>query len=375
MTRKLVPDRLGDGENGAKPGRTLELAVFPYYPDNDWQEIVYGDLRRDGIEVTVLDSVRIEPWMRESLRDGGSVILHLNWTAPVSQRADNVVASMTGVLKVLDELTQFRELGGRIVWTVHNVLPHEVQYLSSELVLCQGLATLADTIMIMNPDTPRLVSDWYTLPPAKTTQIDHPSYLGRFPNTVSAGEARRAHGLSPDDVVLLFVGSVRPYKGLEDLIPEFEKAHAKCSRLKLLVAGPLGPGYSNGQIDELFAPRAGLTAEIGYIDPDQMQYWCNAADVMVLPYRESLNVSVVSLAASFGLPVSIRRAPSSAYLQDQDWVSYLDSNQLETDLLATGLRFHGDIAARHAANAAALATSPARVAREFASRVRQLASL
>ncbi|TFD69377.1 glycosyltransferase [Cryobacterium ruanii] len=375
MTRKLVPNRLDGREDAAKPWRTLALAVFPYYPDNDWQEIMYGDLRRDGIEIKILESIRVEPWMREILRDGGSVVLHLNWTAPISQRADNVVASMTGVLRVLDELTQFRELGGRIVWTVHNVLPHEMQYLSSELVLCQGLATLADTIMIMNPDTPRLVSDWYTLPPAKTTQIDHPSYLGRFPNTVSAVEARRAHGLNSDDIVLLFVGSIRPYKGLADLIPEFDKAHAKCNRLKLLVAGPLGPGYSNEQIDELFAPRAGLTAEIGYIEPDRMQYWCNAADVMVLPYRESLNVSVVSLAASFGLPVSIRRAPSSAYLHVHDWVSYMDSNQLETDLLAAGLRFHGDIAARHAANAAALATSPVRVAREFASTVRELASL
>lgn len=375
MTREGVASPLGAQEDGAKPRRIPALVVFPFYPDNDWQEIVYADLRRDGVDITVLESIRVEPWMRDILHDGGSLILHLNWTTPISQTSADVVASMTEVLRVLDELTQFRRLGGRILWTVHNVLPHELKYLSSELVLCQGLANLADTIMIMNPDTPQLVSDWYTLPPAKTTQIDHPSYVGRFPNTVSAAEARHAHGLSSDDVVLLFVGSIRPYKGLEDLIPAFEKAHAKDNRLKLLVAGPLGPGYSGEQIDELFAPRAGLTAEIGYINADRMQYWCNAADVMVLPYRESLNISVVSLAASFGLPVLIRRAPSSEYLHAQDWVSYMDSNQLETDLLATGLRFHGNSAARHASQVAAHETSPVRVAGEFASIVRRLASL
>lgn len=358
-------------------GRAFALAVFPYYPDNDWQEILYDDLRRDDVQISVLESIRVEPWMHAMLRDGGSVVLHLNWTAPVSQRAQDVVASMTEVRRALDELARFRELGGRIIWTIHNVLPHELRFLAPELVLCQGIATLAHTIMVMNPDTARLVSDWYTLSPEKTIQIDHPSYLGRFPNTVSRADARRAHGLSPDDVVLLFVGSVRPYKGLEDLLPAFDRAHANCDRLKLLIAGPPGPGYSRGQIDELLSPRAGLVTEVGYVAPDRMQYWCNAADVMVLPYRESLNVSVVSLAATFGLPVSIRRAPSSAYLQAHEWVSELSSetNHLSDELLASGLRFHRNAAARHAARAAAVATSPARVAKEFASTVLALGAM
>lgn len=350
-------------------GRSVALAVYPYYPDNDWQEVVYGDLRRDDVQITVLESIRIQPWMEARLLNGGSVVLHLNWTAPVSQKSEDVVASMTEVRRVLDELARFRELGGRIIWTVHNVLPHELRFLAPELVLCQGIAALAHTIMVMNPETPRLVSDWYALPSQKTVQIDHPSYLGRFPNTVSGAAARRAQGLSSDDVVLLFIGSLRPYKGLEDLLPAFEMAHANFNRLKLLIAGPPGPGYSSERLGELLAAREGLSAEIGYVAPDRMQYWCNAADVMVLPYRESLNVSVVSLSATFGLPVAIRRAPSSEYLRSEAWVSFLrpETAQLSDDLLESGLRFHGNTGARHAARAAAIASSPTRVAREFAS--------
>jgi glycosyltransferase involved in cell wall biosynthesis len=349
--------------------RAVALVVYPYYPDNDWQEILYGDLRRDDVEITVLESIKIQPWMEARLLNGGSVVLHLNWTAPVSQRAEDVVGSMTEVRRVLDELARFRELGGRIIWTVHNVLPHELRFLAPELVLCQGIATLADTIMVMNPETPRLVSDWYVLPPQKTVQIDHPSYLGRFPNTVSGAQARREHGLSSDDVVLLFIGSLRPYKGLEDLLPAFERAHANFKRLKLLIAGPPGPGYSSDQLGDLLTAREGLIVEVGYIAPDRMQYWCNAADVMVLPYRESLNVSVVSLAATFELPVAIRRAPSSEYLRSEAWISFLHSetNHLSNDLLESGLRFHENAGARRAARAAATASSPTRVSKEFAS--------
>ena len=278
---------------------------------------------------------------------------------------------MTEVHRALDALARFRELGGRIIWTVHNVLPHELLYLAPELVLCQGIADLAHTIMVMNPDTPRLVSDWYTLPPSKTIQIDHPSYLGKFSNTVTAADARRTHGLTSEDVVLLFIGSLRPYKGLEDLLPAFDRAHAKCDRLKLLVAGPVGPGYSPEQFQELLHPREGMIFEVGYIAPDRMQYWCNAADVMVLPYREALNVSVVSLAATFDLPVSIRQTPATGYLEAQDWVSFMSSekNRFPEDLLANGLRFHGNAAARQAARDAAVASSPTTVAREFASLV------
>ena len=348
---------------------TVALAVFPYYPDNDWQEILYGDLRRDDVQIVVLESIRVAPWMQTMLRDGGSVVLHLNWTAPVSQKAHNVVASMIEVRRTLDELARFRELGGRIIWTVHNVLPHELLYLAPELVLCRGIAALAHTIMVMNPDTLRLVSDWYSLPPTKTIQIDHPSYLGRFPNTVSGDDARRAHGLKSDDVVLLFVGSLRPYKGLEDLLPAFDRAHAKFERLKLLVAGPVGPGYSPEQFEQLLHPREGLIFEVGYIAPEQMQYWCNAADVMVLPYREALNVSVVSLAATFDLPVAIRQTPASRYLKALEWVSFLNAeeSQLSDDLITNGLRFHENTAAREAARQAAAASSPTKVATEFAS--------
>lgn len=51
-------------------------------------------------------------------------------------------------------------------------------------------------------------------------------------------------------------------------------------------------------------------------------FTCNAADVRVLSYRESLSVSVVSLAASFELLMAIRRALSSEYLRLKSRISF-----------------------------------------------------
>ncbi|WP_146070090.1 hypothetical protein [Cryobacterium sp. Y29] len=103
--------------------------------------------------------------------------------------------------------------------------------------------------------------------------------------------------------------------------------------------------------------QAGMEAEIGVLRRQRGAYWriqsrlgrvlprvengarrrgfiSNATDVMLLSYRESVSVSVVSLAATFELLMAIRRAPSSEYLRLESRISFLHSetNRLSNDL-------------------------------------------
>ena len=86
-------------------------------------------------------------------------------------------------------------------------------------------------------------------PPAKVLHVPHPAYLGAYPDDVSDADARRHYDLGADDLVFGFVGNLRPYKGLDDLLAAFETLVADppdARRRRLLIAGCAGEGRLHG---------------------------------------------------------------------------------------------------------------------------------
>lgn len=339
------------------------LLAFPLYAGNRWQEIMYSGLRADGWQVLPLDDLG-----HASLGGfGGGSVLHVNWTGAVTQRSPDLVAAASAARAAIGAIESFQDRGGRVVWTVHNVLPHELHHLGPEVALCRELASCADVITVMNPDTADLVADWYRLPPDKTRRIPHPSYLGLFPDGVDRSEARRGLGVGADEIALLFLGQLRPYKGLEDLVAAFRTIRARNPRIRLLVAGERGPGYSEEQLRTLLDLGEGAVVSLGRVVDEDMQRWCAAADLMVLPYHHSLNISLVSVAATFGVPVAVPDSLSQRHLQGSAWVKTLPSGAAGfADALehAAG-EVAGDESLRQLAREAGRSDAPDEIARRF----------
>src|SRR5690606_26973851 len=75
---------------------------------------------------------------------------------------------------------------------------------------------------------------------SKIAIIPHGNYIGCYPNEISREEARARLGLPADAVVLLFLGKIRRYKGVPELIETFQGIDGGDARL--VVAGsPLNP--------------------------------------------------------------------------------------------------------------------------------------
>lgn len=203
------------------PARDLEavtVAVFRCYPSNPWQELIYRNFRERGARIHILNDALDLGWAPEELLSGRRVALHFNWTAQVSQTAPSLLDSMLTVDAVLAAIDAFLGGGGRLIWVVHNVLPRELRYYWPEVALCRGLAEHTDAIHVMNPDSAALIREHCELPIGKVTVIDHPSYRGYFPDTVSRQSARQHFGLDDSDVALLLLGTLRLYKRLDDLV-------------------------------------------------------------------------------------------------------------------------------------------------------------
>ncbi|GLI26098.1 peptidase M14 [Agromyces rhizosphaerae] len=352
------------------PERVL---AYPWYADNPWQSMLYARLPEHGAEVVPLaDVAGLTEALREE-RTPGSTVLHLNWTAPISQSTPDLALAAWQVRSVLDATDAFRARGGTVVWTVHNVLPHEPHHLGPELALCRGLAERADRVMVMNPDTAALASRWYRLPPERTTVVPHPSYLGRFADDVDRATVRERLGLGESERVLLHLGQIRPYKGLDLLAEAYRRARESDPDLRLLVAGAPGPGADLERTRELLDDLPGVVASLGRVEDDDVQVWMRAADAMVLPYRAALNPSLVWLAATYGLPVLLPDVPALRSLAGPDWVRTFPPTApgLAAALRAVASPPPGPVAAAAAADARAVA--PEVVAARFAEMVREIA--
>ena len=131
--------------------------------------------------------------------------------------------------------------------------------------------------------------------------VPHGNYEGVYPDTMDRPTAREALGLEPDARVFLFLGQIRRYKGVEDLLDAFRTLEARDARL--VVAGKLHyPGLEESLRDHAGDdPRIKLLPVL--VPDDRMQVFLRAADAMVLPYRDVLTSGSAILAMTFGVPV------------------------------------------------------------------------
>jgi D-inositol-3-phosphate glycosyltransferase len=139
------------------------------------------------------------------------------------------------------------------------------------------------------------------------TIINHP-INNAFPDTdLTPAEARRRLGLGTNDKVLLFLGRIRPYKGLEFLLSAFREMKREGAGYRLVVAGEPKTGsedYFQTIVDIIqrdFAPGEVLLHD-RFIPDDEIEVFLKASDVLVLPYKDISQSGILFLAHTYGLP-------------------------------------------------------------------------
>jgi len=184
------------------------------------------------------------------------------------------------------------------VAVVHNPADHDAgpqHRLAARVVLgrCQALfthaAALEDDLVAAYPGIPTAS---HPLPP---------SAIGPLPSTE---EARTALGLPENRRVALFLGMIRPYKGVDLLLEAVARQPAESDWL-LVVAGE--PWGNLGETLEEQTRRLGIEERVrlklGWFPEAEVPTLMAAADLVVLPYRSGSQSAVAPLALDAGVPV------------------------------------------------------------------------
>jgi GT2 family glycosyltransferase/glycosyltransferase involved in cell wall biosynthesis len=285
-----------------KPFQDVEVYFYPdYRSTNPYQTLLYSNPPQNTtIKAGSLD-VALQAVKNNSTFE--KVIFHLHWTSFILASARS--AEDAEILKdqFLVKLYQFSSEGGVLVWTIHNILPHECRYPKQEIELRTVLSSLAAKIHIHSEKSIPEITEYFPINLEKVQILPLGNYINCYSNYVDRTVARQRFGLKDEDIVFLFTGQIRGYKGIDDLLRAYLEIYKQCSSVHLIIAGsPVAP-LKKGMISSKTKIFSNLTVLEEYIPDDQLQWLYNAADIVVLPYRKILTSSSVLTALSFKRPV------------------------------------------------------------------------
>lgn len=295
------------------------MAYNPVARVNPYTALLYSRLWDHGIAPVPVMRFTDLAALLPLLSSGTRIMLHVQWTSDVLRDAGTEAEAKDKAGAFVGLLDAFLGAGGRLVWTVHNGLPHDCRFPRIEAGIEQAVADRARLVHVLSRGTVDAVAQWFTIDPAKTVSIPHPHYLGSYQDFVPRDQARYDLGLLPDEIVYAFVGAIKPYKGLDLLLDAFDTVCGSGGPpRRLLVAGrATGDPHTQEVLDRcLLHPQVVLRQHP--VPDGEMQYYLRAADIAVLPYRRSLNSGVLLLALSFGLPVVAPDSPATAEITTAD---------------------------------------------------------
>lgn len=224
-------------------------------------------------------------------------------------------------------LTRLRLSGVPIVRTVHNVgLPSDLT--RRERALLRAIDSMTTVRVVLNRHTP--VPDG-----AATVLIPHGHYRDWF-----------APYACPEPIPgrLAYVGRIRRYKGVDDLVNAFRGTDADRG-LSLHVSGYPS---SEALVEQLTRAAEGddrIRLAFAMISDEQLVAEVGSAEVVVLPYPHMHNSGSVLMALSLGRPVLVPDNPVNADLAEEvgpGWVYRFEGGLTPAVLEATIDRVRSD---------------------------------
>ncbi|MGU3432754.1 GDP-mannose--glycolipid 4-beta-D-mannosyltransferase [Actinomycetes bacterium M1A6_2h] len=235
-------------------------------------------------------------------------VFHVHWVESLIAGRGRFRTALTWVaMSAL--LARLKLLGTPVVRTLHNRSSRGRRGRAYEQFLKRSLDAATVTCIRMN-------SDNMGLKHARTVVIPHGHYRDWY----------TGHSVPPSiDGRILNFGLVRRYKGLDQLLPAFEKAEATAAELRIV--GKVVDADVGQMVNEFSRRDSRITLVPGHATEEVLAREIGECELVVLPYDELYNSGCLFLALSLDRPVLVPAGDFVTELQNEvgaGWVhSYL----------------------------------------------------
>lgn len=182
----------------------------------------------------------------------------------------------------------------KLVWTPHNIVPHDAKDLKIHKFCRCFFASQMNWIRLFSSMSIEKASKEFKVNKDKFVVCPEGSYVDYYSNFVSKKESRNKLGIKEDDFVFLYLGMIKPYKGIEKLIKAFIQLNLNNS--KLIIAGKV---FNEKYFETIFTTQPNIEFHNKFIENEELQYYYNASNVVVLPFNKIENSGSIILAMGF----------------------------------------------------------------------------
>jgi len=274
------------------------LFIPDYRKYNPYQLLLAKELLNKNIKVFFCDNYSFFSLIRFYVKSKFK-LLHVHWPDKFILH-DNALIMAIKASNFILQLLFFKILGVKIVWTVHNINNHEGTNLKFYRTILKFFSCLVDLHIIHSKHSVPLLESFSI---KKIEVLKHPSYYGYYKLDFDEKKSRLILGIPENSFVYLFIGQIKEYKGVLDLIKAFKKINIENSCL--LVAGLVSNQRILNKINIRKKNSSNIIFYNEFIRDDNLQLFFKASDVVVFPFKSILTSGSALLAQSFGKPIII----------------------------------------------------------------------
>ncbi len=282
-------------------------------PANPFQYQLIHLLEQYHFQVTTAPSKRLFPIVR-AVRQHDPDILYFDWLQSFFLNRSLPITLIRSVLFVIEILIVRYLYHIPIVHTLHNLQNHAGVWVSIEKRINQFFLPRCRYIRVYSETTKEKIVGLYKLKPERIQVIQDVPFHFHYPNTITQLQARQQLNLPPNAFVYAFLGAIKSYKGLENLIRSFKEMATESDYL--LITGLSNvPSYTE-LLNNLIHNHPRIVFLPHFIEEEEVQYFMNAANVMVLPFQNVEHSGSVDLCMSFKKAIITLKTPFLAELLD-----------------------------------------------------------
>ncbi|OZI48362.1 glycosyltransferase [Bordetella genomosp. 4] len=273
--------------------------------DNPYQKLLYTAI---GSKYRIASGSLAKAIVQQLLTKRS--IYHIHWEESLFSRCTTTSQAIRVRSEYVKTLHHYVAAGGKVVWTLHNIKPHECKFVQTLFSLRKDLAALSHRILVHNSAALTVLQAQTGLTDlSKVMVIPHPAYFDIYE---SAEQTITLGGQSPTNPrTLLHFGLIRAYKGIPDLVRKLPKEFMSAHRVELHICGK--PLRADTFLDALLAEtrdRPEIRYSLRSIPPDRVAALLRSHAGLILPYHKVLTSGVAVLGLTLGVPTIAPNTPA-----------------------------------------------------------------